>query len=96
MSRTFSMAIALALLAGCANTGTPKLDDNFGYAVNAAKAQQTINPDASLNADPVEGIGGVAANETIDRYHDTFKTPPPPITVINVGGGLSGSGGGGR
>jgi hypothetical protein len=91
MFKTYLLAAAVALLAGCANTGTPRLDDHFGYAVNMAKAQQTINPDASLNTDPVAGLDGRAANEAIERYIDSFEAPPPSnVNVINIGGGITG------
>lgn len=91
IARLFSTVIFLALV-GCANTGTPRLDDHFGYGVNTAKAQQTINPDASLNTDPVAGIDGTAANEAIEGYYESFETPLPPINVINIGGGIGGGG----
>jgi len=82
------------VLAGCATppeTTTPYLDKHFGQAVNMAKAQQTLNPDASRNTDPVSGISGKEGNLIIDAYHESLKPPPPPATVINIGGGLSGN-----
>lgn len=82
---------ALLALAGCAATTTPVLDQHFGAAVNAAKAQQTINPQASLNPDPAAGLDGRSAREAMGRYYDSFKTPPPSaINVINIGGSMSG------
>lgn len=90
-----SMMIA-AGLAGCVSQ-SPKLDDNFGNAVNAAKAQQIINPDAGLAAAPPDGIGGKAANSTIDRYNRSFETPPVNTNVFTIGvgsGGASGTSGG--
>lgn len=86
---------ASATLAGCA-TNTPVLDERFGEAVNAAKAQQTINPDASLNTDPVAGVDGKAADGAVDRYHKSFVQPPAATNVftIGVGGGAGASGGG--
>ena len=86
---------ASATLAGCA-TNTPVLDKHFGEAVNAAKAQQTINPDASLNTDPVAGVDGKAADAAVDRYHKSFESPPATgnIFTIGVGGGAGASGGG--
>lgn len=96
------LAFAAAMASGCANTPdsplapTPILEKHFGSAVNTAKAQQTLNPSASQNTDPVAGVDGEAANEMIDRYHEIFKAPPPPITNINIGGGIGGSGGSGR
>jgi len=98
MKTTFPSLILVALTAGlaaCASsspeTTTPHLDQHFGQAVNQAKALQTINPNASLNTDPVAGLDGVAANAAIDNYTKSVTTPPPPATVINIGGGLSGN-----
>ena len=85
-----SCALALVSLAGCVST-TPHLDDKFGQAVNAAKSQQTIDPEAGKKADTDVGVDGVAAKEAIDRYRESFRSPPPVTNVINIGGG-SGSG----
>ena len=89
----FILAALAAGLAGCAGTvetTTPHLDQYFGQAVNQAKAQQTLNPDASRNTDPVAGVDGKAAQEALDSYHQGMKTPAP-ATIINIGGGLTGS-----
>jgi hypothetical protein len=89
--------LAVAVLAGCAPT-TPNLDAKFGDAVNKAKAQQTLNPDASRNNDPVAGIDGQAANDIIDRYHKSYQTPTPAssgaIGTITGGGTTLTTGGG--
>lgn len=91
---TFSLQgiliVAATTLAGCAASTTPKLDSQFGQAVMAARAQQTINPDAGRNPAPVSGLDGQAAREAMGRYHDSFKTPPPTFNVINIGGGIGG------
>ncbi len=91
MRTSISKFILAALLvsvamAGCA-TKTPILDQHFGDAVNAAKAQQTINPDASQNTDPVAGIDGQAADAAIDRYHKSFERPPATGNVFTIGVG---------
>jgi len=78
--------ISLAVFSGCAST-TPHLDSKFGHAVNSAKAQQTINPDASSNTDPVSGLDGKAGKESMDRYDDSFKAPKPTFNVININSG---------
>lgn len=93
----FILAALLApmVLAGCANQ-TPVLDEHFGEAVNAAKAQQTINPDASLNTDPVAGVDGQAANAAVDRYHKSFVQPPTTANTFTIGVGTGGSGGGAK
>jgi hypothetical protein len=77
----------LAVLAGCSTT--PHYDKHFGDAVREARRAMTINPNASANPDPVAGIDGKAAQQAITRYQDSFKTPPPVVNVINVGGATS-------
>lgn len=90
--------LMVAGLAGCVNQ-TPKLDDNFGNAVNAAKAAQIINPDASLNTDPVAGVDGQAADGAMNRYHRSFVQPtvtPNVFTIgVGTGGGMTGTTGSG-
>jgi hypothetical protein len=78
--------IALAAFSGCATEPAPRVESGFGEAVRAAQAQQTIDPDASKNPDPVAGIDGPSANRSIDRYHKSFDAPPETFTVINVNG----------
>ena len=80
------------VLVGCA-AQTPYMDERFGETVNSAKALQTINPDASLNTDPVAGIDGPAADAAIVRYHESYTNPPAPANVFTIG---VGGGGGGK
>jgi len=75
--------IGVAVFGGC-TSATPYLDSKIGHAVNAAKAQQTINPEASRNTDPVSGLDGKAGKESMDRYQDSFKAPPKTFNVINI------------
>lgn len=79
----------LLALAGCAST-TPVVDSQFGEAVRAARAAQTLNPQASANRDPVVGIDGRAGAMALERYQDSFKAPPKTFEILNIGGGLSG------
>lgn len=78
-------------LVGCVNPA-PVLDDNFGNAVNAAKAAQIINPDASLNTDPVYGVDGLAADAAMSRYHRSFVQPVVTPNVFTIGVGTSSGG----
>jgi len=73
----FRLILALLpfALAGCAETPTPNYDQRFGEAVRTAVAQQTINPDASKNTDPVAGLDGTAAEQTINNYDKSFSKP---------------------
>ncbi len=78
------LTLVVAGLVGCINP-SPVVDNNFGKAVNAAKAQQIINPDASLNRDPVAGVDGQAADAAMNRYHRSFVQPPITPNVFNIG-----------
>lgn len=90
------IALPLAWLAACATTVTPNYDAKFGSAVREARLKMTLNPDAGTKPDPVAGMDGAAARETAIRYHESFKTPPPVVNVINIGGRSPGAGGAGQ
>jgi hypothetical protein len=81
--------VALGLTGGCVSI-YPEVDQRYGEAVTTATRAQTINPQGVRAPDAVSGIDGRAAKETMDRYVDSFKSPPPTINVINIGGGLAG------
>ena len=73
---------AALTLSACASR-TPLIDQRFGQAVTAAKARQTIDPQAASKAPAPNGIDGAAANESVLRYRDSFKSPPPTFVIIN-------------
>lgn len=93
MNARLVLCAALALSATACVSSTPMLDERFGDAVRAARLAQTLHPDAGLNADPVAGLDGVAAKESMKHYEDSFKTPPPVTNVINIGGVIGGGAG---
>lgn len=79
-----SVAAALLLgVSGCATT--PELDRHFGETVNMMKAQQTLNPSAALNTDPVKGIDGKAAKSAYDEYQESFRAPTPQPNAFTIG-----------
>jgi len=80
-------ALLTGLLAGCSTT-TPNYDTRFGEAVRNAKRQMTINPDAGKTTDMATGMDGMAAHESTILYQETFKSPPPAVNVINIGGSI--------
>ena len=94
MNKSLTLLL-LALLGGCATSATPNYDMRFGDAVREAKQRMTLNPGAP-SADPVAGLDGPAAREAQQRYQNSFKSPPPVVNVINIGGSVSGQGGGGQ
>ncbi len=73
---------------------TPRVDCTFGDAVNIAKARHMMDKDAAIrNANKdAAGIDGVAAKESLDRYHKSFRTPEPAPNVFSIG--VSGQSGG--
>ena len=90
-----SVCLCAGLLGGCATSVTPNYDLKFGDALREAKLKMTINPDAGKTPDMALGLHGGAAKETVVRYQNSFKAPPPVSNVINIGGSI-GSGGGGQ
>lgn len=74
---------ALCLLSACASTA-PNYEARAGQAVRSTMQAQVISPQAGQNPEP--GLDGPAAREAVQRYHNSFKTPPPVVNVINVGG----------
>ena len=88
MKKSLALLLVLAL-DGCAVSRSPQVDQRFGQAVNSAKARQTIDPQAGAKAPDPHGIDGNAAAESIQRYRDSFKAPPPTFVIIN--GAPSGS-----
>ena len=87
---------AVAILSACV-PATPRLDAQFGTAVNMARIQQIANPAASRNTDSVKGIDAQAGDAAVDNYRESFVNPRPALSggVVNVGSGRAGSGGGG-
>lgn len=81
-------AIMICLVAGCSTT--PNYDTKFGDAVREARMRMTIDPDAGKKQEQLAGMDGKAAQETIVRYQDSYKSPPPVINVINIGGAMGG------
>lgn len=84
--------IVLALLAGCAASPSPNYDLRFGEAVRQARQRMTLDPNAGSNPDPVAGMDGISAHEALGRYQESFKSPPPVVNVINIGGAVGGRG----
>ena len=84
------IAAALPFLGGCAISPTPNYDLRFGDAVRQSRQQMTLNPNGST--DPVTGMDAKSAHEATVRYQESFKSPPPVVNVINIGGAVGGSG----
>ena len=77
-------ALLLALVGGCASR-TPYFDAQFGKSVRLLNAQQTINPNAAANTDPVLGLDGKAALSGYGDYQKTFANPEPRGNSFTIG-----------
>jgi hypothetical protein len=97
LSRIAIIALAALLMigfVGCykGNTVNPLqqeslLDQNWGRSFEAAKHNQTLNPDADKNLEPVEGIDGPAAERIMREYTEGGKKQPQQsggFGVINI------------
>ncbi len=62
------------------------LSSNYGESFSTARDNQILNPEASDNIEPVEGLDGNAAVLSIQRFNTFFKKPP-------FGGNTSGGSG---
>jgi hypothetical protein len=84
-TRTLIAIIATTQLAAGCVAIYPEVDQAYGQSVLAARRTQTLNPQGVPH--PVtSGIDGRASKETMDRYVDSFKAPPPAMNVMNIGG----------
>jgi hypothetical protein len=80
----FGLLLA-ALATGCATSTTPALDASHGGALRFTKEAQTLNPAAPTGNNPALGVDGKAAVNALERYQDSFKTPPRTFDVITGG-----------
>jgi hypothetical protein len=82
-----AILLSVGLLCACAST-TPVYDTHAGDAVRQARLQMTRDAATGANPDSVAGLDGRAAREALNQYRDSFKTPPPVVNVINIGGAV--------
>jgi len=94
MIKSTILALTLLVATGCSHV-TPNYDARFGDALRDAKRQMTLNPDAGKDGNPVAGMDGRAARESMVQYQKSYKAPPPAVNVINIGGAIGGGSGGG-
>jgi hypothetical protein len=66
-----SLIVGGIVISGCA--GPSVLDQNWGRSVETAKFNQTLNPKAGENPEPVVGLDGRSAENAIEAYRQSFK-----------------------
>ena len=72
------------ILTGCAEQSRLKMD--YGTSYRLLLFNQTLNPEAEKNLEPVEGVDGRAAQATVGRYEKSFEEKPSaPVYNISVG-----------
>ena len=69
--------ILLFISLGCA--GPSRLEMDFGTSSKLMKVNQTWNPEAEENIEPVSGFDGKAAQANIERYRKDFEKAVPLI-----------------
>jgi len=79
------MALSGVLLYGCG--ATPRFDKQFGAAVRANVAAQTLDPAAGANRNPAVGMDGHTAVNVHGRYQDSFKAAEPPVQPLIINNG---------
>jgi len=73
------------LLAGCSTQS--RLEMDYGTSHKLSKMNQTLDPKAEKNLEPVYGLDGTVAQKVVDKYGKEFEKPaPPPAYIINLGG----------
>jgi len=77
------------LIAGC---GPTRLEMDYGTSYQLQKYNQILNPGAGKNADPVVGINGQAAQNTVDKYKQGFEAGKETSTVYQISVGDIGGG----
>jgi len=82
-----SLIIGGIVIAGCA--GPSMLDQNWGRSVETAHFNQTLNPQAGPNLEPVKGLDGQSAGNTLEAYRKSFtheqKSSGYDIKVTGIG-----------
>ena len=89
------LPMIILLFTACVTHPPKRMESRFGNAFGMSKAQQTVNPDASLNTAPVRGIDGQAGDAIFDNYRESYTAPKPPARgVLDIGtsGGSSRTG----
>jgi len=81
------LALVIVFAAGCA---TSRVETDYGTSNKLARFNQTLNPDAEKNLQPVEGMDGQASQKALDTYRKGFEKPAQAMPSLVIG--VSGSG----
>ena len=89
MKKTFfvliNLLVIVMLLGGC-NVFESRLEKDYGNSHRLAIVNQTLNPEAEKNLEPVYGIDGNTANVIVEGFQKGFedRSPEPeyPLNII--------------
>jgi hypothetical protein len=85
MKRLLFYVVSLIGLASCATPAPEAEDKSFGQAVAAAKSRHLLYAAPKQPRWDGTGMDGNAAVESVQRYYESFKAPPPTFVIINSG-----------
>ena len=82
-----TLAMITLFLAGCA-TEPSRVEMDYGTSYKLAIHNQTLNPDAEKNIEPVYGIEGQIAEKNVEKYRKSFDRPLPATNtyILSVPG----------
>jgi PBP1b-binding outer membrane lipoprotein LpoB len=87
-----ALGMTALFLTGCA-TEPSRVEMDYGTSYKLAKYNQTLNPDAEKNLEPVTGIDGQVGEKIIEKYNKGFEKPAQAMPTLTLGGMISGAGG---
>jgi hypothetical protein len=81
-----ALLISLLALLGCSENSTylqseSLSDQNWGRSYETQKYNQMVDPDAGKNPEPVVNMDGVASENNVQKYRDSFKEGGEQETV---------------
>jgi len=82
------VCLSLLVTVGC---GPTRVEMDYGTSYQLQKFNQTLNPEAERNLEPVAGISGAAAQGNVDKYEKGFEkesacSPTYQFSIGSMGG----------
>ncbi len=89
MKKTFfvliNLLVIVILLGGCNIFESRRLEKDYGNSYRLAIENQTLNPEAEKNLEPVYGIDGNTANIIVESHQKSFEDrKPEPDYPLNI------------
>lgn len=85
------LVVSIGILGSGCVSQTPRLDQQFGSAVAAARTAQTLNP-APITADNAFQADGQSSAAAVEEYYKSFQAPQQ-VTGSGYSIGISAGGG---